>query len=535
MEGNNSNLTSDSGKKGNGKLIGIIVAVVAVLAVGIGAFAYSSQNKAAFKKLSGTPEEIVAAAISNTNQKSLEEQADMSEKVGMNQLEKIKEKEANEMSFNIGLQGISGIDNAEIISAYIKDAGLSGTFQSTKAGDKVNGNLKVTQSGIELLGASMYKENDEIGISIPKILDAPYAVKLDTFVEDYKNSALCQMMGGETIDEEELGEVTEILSAFGEYMNGAMNLSKNKEFMTQAEAIQSELIKNAQVKENGKKAISLSDGSEKECTVYTGSLTGEQLMDFINKEMEAVMSLDFAKNYFDVVAKQSGMTVEDMLEEFKNTAVLEEGTTVDIDFLVDDTYFRGCDVTIKQMEEEIGTFTLYYNGADYLLDGIEFTFDLQDSGETVGMDLTFTQNLGAKADVYSQNLALSIKEDNVEIGNMTYAYEFNTKEKEDNLNVSMGLDFGAEAAVSFTGSGTKTVNKDEVSTNLSTSTLSGSADGENFDLAFNLSYGVKAIKASDVTIDKTGVKYILEMSEAELTSAVQTIQSNIQAFAYGLF
>ena len=537
MEESKEQLNGDapkSGKKVSGKLIGGIIAAVAILAIGVGIFALNGQSKSAFKKLKGTPEEIVVAAISNTNEKCLEEQSSMSAQMGLDKVNVIQNKEASETKFNLGLEGISGIEEADIISAYIKDIGLSGTFQSTKSKDKVAGDLKLTQSGIELLGASIYKDGNEVGINIPKILDAPYAIKVDSFVEDFKKSDLGKLMNGTEISDEELNEITEIFSAFGEYMEGAMNLSTNKEFMTQTQALQTELIKNAKIKENGKQTVTLSDGSTAEWTVYTGSLTGQELMDFINKEINLVMSLDFAKNYFDVIAKQSGYTTEEMLEEMKQTLVADESVATEIDFLVDDAYFRGFTLGINENEERVCNINVSYTGAQYLTDEMTVGFNVVNDEEQVGIDLVFSENLGEKADVFSQAFNLYLNENDQTVGSITYTYDYDTKATEDNLSVYAGLDFGSEAVMNYTAIGTKVINNEEVSTNLQDSSITIESEGESITVDFNLAYGVKAIKSSDITIDKTGVKYLLEMSEEELTSAIQSIQSNIQAFAYGL-
>ena len=537
MEESKEQLNGDapkSGKKVSGKLIGGIIAAVAILAIGVGIFALNGQSKSAFKKLKGTPEEIVVAAISNTNEKCLEEQSSMSAQMGLDKVNVIQNKEASETKFNLGLEGISGIEEADIISAYIKDIGLSGTFQSTKSKDKVAGDLKLTQSGIELLGASIYKDGNEVGINIPKILDAPYAIKVDSFVEDFKKSDLGKLMNGTEISDEELNEITEIFSAFGEYMEGAMNLSTNKEFMTQTQALQTELIKNAKIKENGKQTVTLSDGSTAEWTVYTGSLTGQELMDFINKEINLVMSLDFVKNYFDVIAKQSGYTTEEMLEEMKQTLVADESVATEIDFLVDDAYFRGFTLGINENEERVCNINVSYTGAQYLTDEMTVGFNVVNDEEQVGIDLVFSENLGEKADVFSQAFNLYLNENDQTVGSITYTYDYDTKATEDNLSVYAGLDFGSEAVMNYTAIGTKVINNEEVSTNLQDSSITIESEGESITVDFNLAYGVKAIKSSDITIDKTGVKYLLEMSEEELTSAIQSIQSNIQAFAYGL-
>ena len=526
--------TPQPNKKGNGKLIGGIIAVVALLMIGTIVFALSKKSETTFKKLTGSPEEVVMAAISNTSNKSLEEQAQINAKLGKEQIKKITEKAASEVNFNIGLQGISGVENANILSAYIKDTGLSGTFQSTKEQDKMNGSLNITQSGIEFIKASFYKDNDEVGVSIPKILDAPYAIKLDSFMEDYKKSAFYQMIGGKEMNEEEFEQISEVFSAFGEYMAGTMNLSTNKEFITQTEAVQAEFIKNAELKENGTKQVILQDGSEVEWKIYSGTLTGQELVDFINKEMELIMNLDFAKNYFDVVAKQSGYTVEEMLEQVQTELKADDTRSIAIDFFVDEEYLRGINLDIKEQEEEICNINVQYTGNNCLLDGMIFNLNINDDDESLGIKFTFNQNLGEEADVFNQNFELSLSEDSNTMGTIQYGYSYDTKAKEDNLNVTFGIDFGSELTANFVATGTKTVSNEEVSTNLSTASVDYDFEGETVTLDFNLGYGVKEIKASDIIIDKTGVKYLLEMSEEELTNALQTIQSNIQAFTYGL-
>lgn len=62
--------TPKENKKTNGKVVGGIIAGVAVLGVGVGILAFNMQDSSVFKKLKGTPEEIVNAAILNTNAKT---------------------------------------------------------------------------------------------------------------------------------------------------------------------------------------------------------------------------------------------------------------------------------------------------------------------------------------------------------------------------------------------------------------------------------------------------------------------------------
>lgn len=542
VEENNQNLNEiikSSSKKPNGKVIGMIIAIVAVLGIGIGIFAFSGQNKAAFKKLSGTPEEVVAAALSNTNRKLLLEEEAIQKQLGGDHINSIRNKEANELSFDIVLKSMDGIEDQDIVNAYIKDLGLSGTLQSVKDGSKGNGKLSVTQSGIELLGASLYKVDNEIGVSIPKILDTPYAVKLDSLIEDYENSALYQLMGGESIDEEALAEVQEMIDAFSEYMTGAMTLSTNEEFMTQSEAVQAELIKEANLAVKGRTTLILSNGKEKECSVYAGTLTNSQVAQFMKDEMNILMNLEFVKNYINVVGEQAGYTVEDMLEEMNNLEVTSDNGTLEIEILVDGTYFVGANLKFMDGDtnQEVGTLTFNYAGEKHLTDSIFFDFNIaasDDVAESMNIKFNFNQNFGDKADVLTQDLVCSLSADAIDLGNFTYSYAYDTKAKEDNLNVSFGMDIENELAMDYTATGTKTITSEEVSTNLTSALVSIQEGTENFTLNFGLNYGIKAIKANDIAMDQTGAQYILEMTQDELINLVQTIQSNIQVLAFSL-
>lgn len=542
VEENNQNLNEvikSGGKKPNGKVVGIIIAIVAILGIGVGLFAFSGQNKAAFKKLSGTPEEVVAAALSNTSHKILLEQEAMQKQLGGDNVKSIRNKEANELSFDLVLQSVDGIADQDIVNAYIKDLGLSATLQGVKDGSKGNGKLSVTQSGIELLGASLYKVDNEIGLSIPKILDTPYAIKLDSLIADYEDSELYQLMGGESIDEEALAEVQEMIDAFSEYMTGAMTLSTNEEFITQSEAVQAELIKEANLAVKGRTTLILSNGKEKECSVYAGTLTNSQVAQFMRDEMNVLMNLEFVKNYINVVGKQAGYTVEDMLEEMNNLEITSDNGTLEIEILVDGTYFVGANLRFMDGDtnQEIGALTFNYTGEKYLSDSIFLEFnanELDDVTESINIKFNLNQNFGEQADVLTQDLVCSLAENGMDLGNFTYSYAYDTKAKEDNLNVTFGMDIENELALDYTAEGTKTITSEEVSTNLTNALLSMEEGTENFTLNFGLNYGIKAIKANDIAMDQTGAQYILEMTQEELINLVQTIQSNIQVFAFGL-
>ena len=529
----------EENKISRSKLIKGAIAIIAVLVIAIGLFVFAGESKTTFKKLKGTPDEVLVAAFSNTDTKCADEQAEMDVRLGRTQANKLLSKTANEMNFNLVLQGISGGDstaylNTSILNAYIKDMGLSGRIQSTNDYQKVNGDLKLTQSGMEILGLSVYKEADEVGISIPKILDAPYAIKTSNWMQDYKESELYQLIGGEEISEEDFNEVIDVFSAFREYMTGAASLAENEAYMQQVKELQAQFVKDAKIVEKGKENITLLDGQETQWQVYSGTLSGKELIDFLNKQVELVMSLDFAKNYFEMMAEQSGYTVDEMLEEMKVTLEEDSTATVDIDFLVDDIYFRGFRLGINEEQERIMDISMQYTGREYLLDGICVNIVALDEEESGIIDVTFNQNLGEKTDAYYQNLEVSMDTEGAEEVNIGYTYEYNKQMKEDNLKVGLDIVVENMNLINYIATGTKTVNDQEVTTNLSNASVTIQDETESYTLDFGLGYGIKAIDASDIVIEKTGVKYLLEMTEADLLKTLQSIRTNIQSFTYGL-
>lgn len=158
----------------------------------------------------------------------------------------------------------------------------------------------------------------------------------------------------------------------------------------------------------------------------------------------------------------------------------------------------------------------------------------EDVAESMNIKFNFNQNFGDKADVLTQELVCSLSADAINLGNFTYSYAYDTKAKEDNLNVSFGMDIENELAMDYTATGTKTITSEEVSTNLTSALVSIQEGTENFTLNFGLNYGIKAIKANDIAMDQTGAQYILEMTQEELINLVQIIQSNIQVLAFSL-
>lgn len=317
-------------------------------------------------------------------------------------------------------------------------------------------------------------------------------------------------------------------------MIGAKGLSENEDFMTQFGEIQTSLIETADVVENGTEIVTLTDGSEAEWKVYSGTLTCQDIETFLNEELELFMNLDFVKNYFEVIAEQSGSSIDEMFEEAKIALREDTTTTVDIDFLVDDTYFRGMKIGINDAEERIGDIKILYTGAEYIVD--DFLIGISAVDEELSMaslDFVFEQNLGEKTNTYNQMFSISLSEDGKELGSINYTYAYDTTALEVALNLVVE-DKEDIVSLDYTATGTKVVNNKEIKTDLSNISLEMNSGEENIGIQFGLEYGIKAIKNVDIAIDQVNVKYLFEMTKEELMDAMENIQANIQAFSYGL-
>ncbi len=526
MEENNQNevMSTKNSEKGNKKIIVLIACIVGVLAITVGLLAMgglgNNGSKVKLRTLKGTPQEIVHTALLNTQDKLASEMTLLEERNGGKVLADILKSEAADMNFNVKIKGVSGMENESIINAVVKDLAVQGDLAYTKDGKYWNADLKAKQGDLELVGATLYKADQELGIDIPKVLGNPYAIKLDTLFEDLQNSPMYALGGGESIDEAQIEEVKEMFTAIGDYFNGILGMADNKEYIDKVNKLYEDTIKGLDIEKLNEKV----EGYD----VYEVTLTGEQMANFNKEQMAIIMELDFADRLFNLVAKYSGVTQEELLEQ------IAQGSTygdVDVKFElhVDDYFIRSgvCTIIDNAYDEEMISVEFNLGDKENLLNEIGFSFGVNDEAQ---VEVAFNNNLGEKGSVFEQAFKVSITSDG-ETGFISYNTSYDSKAKDNNFEVNFEATLPYTGSATIAGKGTKVVSAKEISTTIDELTCKVSDDYSN-EMQVNLAveYGAKVIKAKDVKFEsKEEVKYVLELTTAELMAIAQSIQSNIQS------
>lgn len=258
-------ITTNKLPKRNNKLIAIIIGIAAVCCIGIGIFA-STALSGSKAKLKGTPDEVITSAIDNCLRQFKVENKNIKKKNGLEDYAAISDSEASKFDFDITLNSISGIEQADIINAYIKDAGIKGSLAASQSMEKMAGNLAFKQGTLTINALTAYKDGDEVGINVPQVFEHPYSVKLSTFLEDYENSSLFEMMGAQKVSQEEKEQINAALSGFADYFKGIMNLEQNEEYQKALRQFYIQILKNANLQQADSKQLTIGE-KETECKV----------------------------------------------------------------------------------------------------------------------------------------------------------------------------------------------------------------------------------------------------------------------------
>ena len=515
--------TKNSGK-GSKKITILIASIIGVLAITVGLLAMggsvNNSSKVKLRALKGTPQEIVHTALLNTQDKLTSEMALLEERNGSKALADILKSEAADMNFNVKIKGVSGMENESIINAVVKDLAIQGDLAYTKEGKYFSAGLKAKQGDLELVGATLYKADQELGIDIPKVLGNPYAVKIDTLVEDLQNSPIYALAGGQSIDETQIEEFKEMFNAIGDYFNGILGVADNKEYIDKINGLYEDTIKSLNIEKLNEKV----EGYD----VYEFTLTGEQMANFNKEQMAIIMELDFADRLFNLLAKYSGVNKEDFLEQIAQGSAYDD-VDVKVELHIDDYFIRSgvCTVIDNAYDEEMLSVEFNLGNKENLLNEIAFSFGVNDEAQ---VEVAFNNNLGEKGSIFEQAFKASLTSDG-ETGFISYNTSYDSKAKDNNFEVNFEATLPYTGSATIAGKGTKIINAKEIATTIDELTCKVSDDYSN-EIQVNLAveYGAKAIKAKDVKFEsEEEVKYVLELTAAELMAIAQNIQNNIQS------
>lgn len=527
-ENNQDQLISTKNSDKSSKIILLIICIIGFLTLAVGLLAMGNLNgngsKVKLRKLKGTSQQIIHRAILNTQDKLAKEKILLEEKSGSKALEDLFKSEATDMSFNVKVKGLSGMENESIINAVVKDLNLQGNLASTKDGQYWNAGLKVKQGELELANATLYKANQEFGIDSPKILGNPYAIKGDTFFEDLQNSSLYVLAGGQSGDEAQIQDFKEIVTGISRFKD-IFNLPGNREYTDKSNRLYEYTIKELDIRKLNEQ--------EKDYDIYEFALTSEQIANFNEKQMAIIMELDFAEDLFNLLAKYSGVTKEEFIEKIATDSTYGD-VTVKFELHIDQYFIRSgiCTIINNTYDEEMLSISFDLSGKDYLLSKGQWEVR---AGEGFQVKVVFSNNLGEESNRLEKDLKINLTSYG-ETGFVSYKTSYDSKAKDNNYTVNFEATFPYIGAAIIEGEGTKVVSDEEVSTIIDELTCKITDDDTNeMQAKLALEYGVKAIQSKEAIFkSKEQAKYVLELSEEELTTMFQKIQNNLGAIGIAL-
>lgn len=497
-----------------GKKIGITILLVAIVTIGISAVALRNGR---YRQLKGTPEEIVMAAIENTNRKISKEQEALNEKLGTDKVEAILKSRTKEVYANLCLGNEA---NEEVI--------LTNKVQISP--NQLYGNLKLADPDKDILEAKLYRKGNKASFYIPQLFESPYAVKLSTLEEDYKASALATLLG-----EEDINQLSQSALSVSRYLKGILTLQDNEQFMKQTFKLKEDILKNLNLKETGIRPVVLDDNTNTEWISYSGMLNKEQTTALISQELDLFMQLDFVKDYFEVLAQQSDMTFDELMAQVNDNLLASDDIKVNVTFLVDDMYLRSLVINFYEDSKSLMDVAIRYLGHDNLID--KMVIRLESEVEQIDVSVDVTQD--TKSDIYLENIALSLNEnvDEVEeqyIAGMNYNYTYDTQKTDNNMMINFDLIVNDDVIFNYDAKGTKTVKPDSITTSVTQGEMTIKEGQAEEKVYMTANYGIEKIEEKEIVIEEDEPIYILEMDKAEIEHAFEIIQNNLMKLIFGL-
>ena len=239
--------------------------------------------------------------------------------------------------------------------------------------------------------------------------------------------------------------------------------------------------------------------------------------------------------FFDVIAKYSGVTKQELLAEMSDVDTYED-LELKFELHIDDYFIRSgvCTVIDTAYEEEVVKINFNFGTKDYLSNEMNINFKVDEYSDAQVVIAAYN-NLGESGNLVKQGFEASLTVEE-ETAFIDFNTSYDTKAKDDNYEMSLQGEFPYAGSIDVKGIGTKGVSGKEVSTILDDLTCKvEDYYGDVIQAKFAVSYGAKSVKAKDVKFtSKQDVKYILELSMAELMAMVQTVQNNVQSIGSSL-
>lgn len=201
-EGGGELAVKKAGNKGMIALFAVIaVLIIAIIAVFAGGL------------LSKNPEETVQNAIDTTYDALLAKSEKINSEIPLNRIMLNQEKKPAKMNFEFGITGYdsgTGAMEDQMIAGLLQSFSITGDYSHVPESKFSEFNLALNMAQKPLITLFGQGTPDQIAVGMPAFSDKVLSANPNTFYEDFKNSALAELM---EVTEEDILEFQEMLEA----------------------------------------------------------------------------------------------------------------------------------------------------------------------------------------------------------------------------------------------------------------------------------------------------------------------------------
>ena len=512
------------GRKRLGVLIGAIL--------GIGMVGIAAAQAIAPTLL---PKVYVGEALKNTQATLVSETQAVRELTGGALLDEILKEQAIQNNFEIRLEDMTG-EGAEEIKRMARGMGIATELKRNQENSKLLGQFTINQNSLRLLGADFYKDQEEMGFNISELFDRYMTVNLETFVEDYNQSALCAMTG---IPLEE--------KDYDILMNYFDNVSQQRlsnDLLDQIEQRTTQAFKESEVKYIGKETVGQGENNKKYKT-YQIVLKEDTVKSYLKDVFKIFMEDRAFTEYINMIESMEGnegtgnlaSSVNEAIQEFDAQIDAIERLETQVDVSIDDKkrIVKTIGDIVREIDGQKTTIRVSTSllGKQFMLDDLKIAVAIEGDGQQLGADLISLSNYGSKEHLLLHQGGMYFSQDGMPTTNISIDMSYNTKAKEDNLKVEFKLDTPEGIGMSLLTEGTmlKDNTKKYFSMDIGNMTLGMTGGMIDHTLTLAGKYEIKAIREADIEFSHSDAAYLFHMTEEELTALTQKISANMMQIA----
>lgn len=516
-------------KSGNGKKIGIIAGIVALVAVaGVSAAVVKSDM---FKD----PKEAVIEAFKSVYEE--EQVSHLDEIFGFTELAESARTQGSEVGMTLKLD-----DSDNYYTDSLIGSGIEIQSKNDIENKKTSVMMGIQYQEMDLAHMDMYLDEKELMVAIPELFTKVFALN---YADDLQGQLENSPMLGEYILDMGIE-----LDAFSDYIDYAYSFQNEEDvpfnvvalwerYKTGSQAIEN--LKAAMTVTKGKKETRIVDGKEEKCRVYEAVIPGEEVISFFRTSSDFFLEDETLKKdvleYLTQVIKLSGginpysyydqdpkemrdevwgqaeITVDELLDELEG--IIKEDITM---LVYVDSKGRlaalEAETNLTADEDLINAkFTAALKGGEYLTQNVDLNLTMSDDKSSVVMTLEKEESYDGNILLY--DLDASVVLDGRQYGGMTYSGFYQVDNGEYELDLTLSLD---SDDVLFTMEGI--VNEFEKGKMIKAvaDSIRFEMDGEYVE--FSGSYAYKPLEG-DVTVPEGDQLDILAATESDWTEVME--------------